>query len=147
MAAPNGGVRDLGGTANTLKTHEDSIADLLAAAWAVRRNARILGDTAVGAAVLATSRSIYVGCNVEHQFRSHDVHAEVNALSSMIAGGDSRAVAVAVASERERFTPCGACMDWIFELGGADCKIYVVRRESQVIGVYSATDLMPLYPA
>src|SRR5687768_7490217 len=92
-------------------------AQLSKRAWAVRENARVHGNTRVGAATLSSEGGIFVGCNVEHQFRSHDVHAEVNALTSMIAAGHSNAVAILIAAERDRFTPCGGCLDWIFELG------------------------------
>jgi cytidine deaminase len=44
------------------------------------------------------------------------VHAEVNALTMMVASGGGHAVAVLVAAERDRFTPRGGCLDWIFEL-------------------------------
>src|SRR3712207_8762813 len=60
------------------------------------------GPTRVGAAVLGADGGIYAGCNVEHKFRSHDVHAEVNALTSLVAGGGNSAVAVLVVAERDR---------------------------------------------
>jgi cytidine deaminase len=94
------------------------VIEMIAAAWDVRQHARILGRTAVGCAALDESLAIHVGCNVEHRFRSHDIHAEVAATSALVAAGSQRMVAVLIAAERERFTPCGACMDWIFELGG-----------------------------
>ena len=106
---------------------EIQVQRLVEAAWEARKRAYILGKTPVGAAALSDNGKVYLGCNVEHRFRSHDVHAEVNALTSMVADGGGRAIAVAVASQREYFTPCGACMDWIFELGGEDCLIYVAN--------------------
>jgi cytidine deaminase len=74
------------------------------------------------------------------------VHAEVNALSSMVAAGHSRAVAVVVASERERFTPCGACLDWIFELGGPECLVAFEAVPGKAETTYRADELMPFYP-
>jgi hypothetical protein len=47
-----------------------------AMACSVRPCARVVGKTAVGCAVLADEGRTYTGCNVEHQFRCHDVHAE-----------------------------------------------------------------------
>ena len=73
-------------------------------AWQVRAHARILGATAVGCAVLGGGGGIWRGCNVEHGFRSHDVHAEVNAISSMVSDGERTLRAVVVAAERERFS-------------------------------------------
>lgn len=122
------------------------IQRLVAEAWQVRKNALVLGKTPVGAAVLAESGQVYVGCNVEHRFRSHDVHAEVNALTSMVADGCGKGIAIAVASQREYFTPCGACMDWIFELGGEECLILVTNKLEEVLLAKTAKELMPFYP-
>src|SRR5947208_1032840 len=90
---------------------EETMKNLSSHAWTARTNAHIIGKTRVGCALLTTTRRIYTGCNVEHRFRSHDVHAEVNAISSMVVGGDKEIAYLLVAAERERFTPCGACMD------------------------------------
>jgi len=116
------------------------------AAWAVQQRARLVGDTKVGAAVLADNDTIYVGCNVEHKFRAHDVHAEVNALTNMIAAGGTRAIAVLIVSNRERFTPCGGCLDWIFELGGEDTLVAFEPRPGAKRETYRADQLMPFYP-
>jgi cytidine deaminase len=115
-------------------------------AWEVRDSAHTHGPTRVGAAVLASDGRIFVGCNVEHRFRSHDVHAEVNALSTMVAEGADRAVAVLIAAERDRFTPCGSCLDWIFELGGPACLIAFQVRPGEEVQILSSKDLMPHYP-
>jgi len=115
-------------------------------AWRVREAARVIGPTRVGCAVLSDNDKVWVGCNVEHRFRSHDVHAEVNALSSLVAGGDNKAVAVIVVAERSNFTPCGSCMDWIFEIGGPSCWVGVQAAENATITWCTARDLMPHYP-
>jgi cytidine deaminase len=119
--------------------------DVLAkAAWSVRDNARVLGKTRVGCAARSSNGEVWVGCNVEHRFRSHDIHAEVNAISSMVAGGQQRLVTVAIAAQRERFTPCGACLDWIFEFGGPECVVAV--QNERKLEVLTAHELMPHYP-
>jgi cytidine deaminase len=92
------------------------------------------------------SGRIWLGCNVEYKFRSHDIHAEVNAIGSLVAGGDQRLEAVFIAAERERFTPCGSCMDWIFELGGDSCLVAAQSSPGGQILVFSAGELMPFYP-
>lgn len=89
---------------------------------------------------------MFGGCNVEHRFRSHDIHAEVNAIGGLVAAGSETLVAVFVAADRENFTPCGACLDWIFELGGANCTVFVQREPGSEPVVYMASDLMPHYP-
>jgi cytidine deaminase len=116
------------------------------AAWRVREHARVRGNTRVGCAAIGSDEIIYSGCNIEHRFRSHDIHAEVNAISSLVAGGSSGMRAILIAAERERFTPCGSCMDWIFEIGGASCEVIAENRIGQVVGRYVAHELMPYYP-
>jgi cytidine deaminase len=122
------------------------IAILSGRAWEARKHAHLIGTTKVGCAVLSDSGVIFAGCNVEHRFRSHDIHAEANALSNMVSGGSRRAVALLIAAEREQFTPCGACMDWIMELGGADCLVLFQPQPDRVISRYLAGQLMPFYP-
>lgn len=116
------------------------------AAWACRENAHIIGKTAVGAAVITHEGITFLGCNVEHQFRSHDVHAEVNAITTMIAAGHRRIGAVIVVAERDRFTPCGACMDWIFQFGDGSSLIAFQRVRDGELELYTAGELMPYYP-
>jgi cytidine deaminase len=115
-------------------------------AWKCRQSAYILENTKVGAAIMTSDGSIFVGCNVEHRFRSHDVHAEVNAITSMVAAGHTDLVAVVIVAKRERFTPCGACMDWIFQFGGSTCLVGYQAKQGEVIKVYKAEELMPYYP-
>lgn len=123
-----------------------SLEELFEVAWAVREHAHILGETKVGSAVLSQEGTIHVGCNVEHPFRSHDMHAEVNAIGSMVAGGGSRAVAIVIVAERERFTPCGACMDWIMLFGGPTCTVAFQGGRGGKHQAYTASELMPFYP-
>lgn len=118
-----------------------------AAAWTARSNAVVIGPTRVGAAVLTAAGHLFPGCNVEHRFRSHDVHAEVNALTSMVTVGGGPAVAILVVAERERFTPCGSCLDWIFELAGPECAVGFQARPDGPPEWLSAHELMPHYPS
>lgn len=115
-------------------------------AWKVRDNAHLHGKTAVGAAVLSQQGFIYTGCNVEHRFRSHDVHSEVNALTTMTTNGDGPAIAVLIAADRDNFTPCGSCLDWIFELGGPSCTVGFQPAPGAPITIHRADELMPHYP-
>ena len=124
----------------------DDLARLASAAWRVRKNAYLIGKTAVGCAALGANGEIYSGCNVEHVFRSHDVHAEVNAISTMVAAGCKNLRAVVIAADRQRFTPCGACMDWIMQFGKGECVVSFQGRPDGPIESYTAHDLMPHYP-
>lgn len=125
----------------------ERLAELTSGAWKVRARSRIIGNTAVGCAVLDEHGRVFVGCNIEHRFRSHDIHAETSALSALVSGGGSRPVALLIAAERERFTPCGACLDWIFELGGPDCLVLTQRSADDEPRAYRAESLMPYYPS
>jgi len=121
-------------------------AQLSREAWRVREHAYLFGKTAVGAALLTAADELFSGCNIEHRFRSHDIHAEVNAITSMVARGHRELRVILVVAERERFTPCGACMDWIFQFGGDDCIVgYQVAPDGDVTS-HTAAELMPFYP-
>jgi len=124
----------------------EQLKALAEAAWAVRENAYTFGHTKVGAAALSVNGEIFIGCNVEHRFRSHDVHAEVNAITSMITAGRTQLIAVVIAAERERFTPCGSCMDWIYQFGGPSCRVGYQSKPGGEITILTAEELMPYYP-
>jgi cytidine deaminase len=115
-------------------------------AWKARDNAYILGDTKVGAAVCFDSDLIATGCNVEQIFRSHDIHAEVNAIGNMVAQGGKILKAVLIAAERINFTPCGACMDWIIQFGGGECEVAFQDCPGGDMQTFRAAELMPHYP-
>jgi cytidine deaminase len=125
------------------KSQWNQLGDL---AWSARENAHLYGSTAVGAAVISEDGRMFSGCNVEHRFRSHDVHAEVNAITTMASVTKSRLLAIVIVAERERFTPCGACLDWIFEFGGPECQIGYVSSRTGTIQLHDAAELMPFYP-
>lgn len=115
-------------------------------AWDCRENAIILGDTKVGAALLTDTSNIFTGCNIEHIFRCHDMHAEVNAITTMVAAGDKKVIAIIVTAERHKFTPCGGCMDWIFYFGGGECEVAYQNKKNGEIYKFTAQELMPHYP-
>jgi cytidine deaminase len=126
--------------------NEAQLEFLSATAWAARQNARLLSATAVGCAALSDTGNAYAGCNIQHRFRSHDIHAETNAIGSMLTAGDKGLSAIFVAAERDRFTPCGACMDWIFEFGGSKCVVLWQAESNGPVHRLTAGDLMPYYP-
>lgn len=121
-------------------------AELASYAWSARENAFILGKTKVGAAVLSIDNKIYTGCNVENRYRNHDVHAEVNAITNMVNNGVANMVAIIVVAYRKQFTPCGSCLDWIFQFGGEDCLVGWQSDPNGVINFFKAKQLMPHYP-
>lgn len=124
----------------------DIVTALSRRAWETRTRARILGVTSVGCAALDENSNLFGGCNIEHRFRSHDIHAETAAIASMVSGGGRRLQAILIAAARERFTPCGACLDWIFELGGPDCIVMFQGVADGNVSEFRASELMPHYP-
>lgn len=117
------------------------------AAWAVREHARVLEDTHVGAAILTANGKIFVGCNVEHSMRSHDFHAETNAIGNMIAGGEKKIVAVLVVAKCSQLTPCGGCRDWINEFGSPETQVAIQSAPGGEYRFYRFGDIFPLPPS
>lgn len=115
-------------------------------AWKAREQAFVFGGTKVGAAVLAEDGEVFGGCNVEHRYRSHDIHAEVNAIASMVGSGRRKLRAIMVVADKAQFTPCGACMDWIFQFGGPDALVGFQQKRGDPIQIWKAGELMPFYP-
>ena len=64
----------------------------------------------------------------------------------MVARGGDRAVMVLIAAERDHFTPCGSCLDWIFELGGDHCLVAFQPKPDGTVSALRADELMPYYP-
>lgn len=115
-------------------------------AWRCRENAFILGKTKVGACVQTVNGHFFSGCNVEQTYRNHDVHAEVNAISNMVSQGDKKIQAILIVAERNQFTPCGSCLDWIFQFGGENTIVAFQNSPTAEIIKYTAKELMPHYP-
>lgn len=122
------------------------IEELIPHAWKARENAFVLGKTRVGCALYSMKGNIFTGCNVEQRYRNHDVHAEVNAITNMISQGEHRFSAIVIVAERDNFTPCGSCLDWIFQFGGEDTLVAFQKEKDTTPVVYKASDLMPFYP-
>jgi cytidine deaminase len=124
----------------------ESWSDLAELAWRAREAAFVFDQVKVGCAVLSAAGRLFSGCNVEHRFRSHDVHAEVNAITSMVTAGERGIAAILVVAEKELYTPCGACMDWVLQFGGPACRVGYQSRRGGDVSSWSAGELMPFYP-
>lgn len=106
---------------------------LLPHAMQARENASA-AETKVGCAILDERGKVWVGCNVEHDFQHMTLHAEVNAVGSMVAGGGRRVEHVVIAANRDKFTPCGACRDVLMQYGRG-CLVQVLDTRSGKITV------------
>ena len=116
-------------------------AGLVAAAEAVRERAYApYSNYKVGAALLAGNGKVYVGCNVENASYSMTICAERNAIFQMVADGEQRIRAIAIATDNAG-SPCGACRQVLAEFS-ADIPIYL----SDKTGAITQSTLYTLLP-
>ncbi len=96
----------------------------------------------VGSAVLGAGGRIYAGCNVENSSYPVTLCAERNAVGSAVADGETRIVAVAVASpdDVDDLTPCGMCRQFMAEFGD---DVLVVSRQGGAWRVQPVHELLP----
>ena len=96
---------------------------------------------AVGAALLSTDETIYVGSNLELVNLGGSICAERGALVTAVFSGRRRFRAVAVSSVGG-LSPCGACCEALAEFGPMDVVIGTPQS-----GATSYTNLAALLPA
>ncbi len=98
----------------------------------------------VGAAVVTDDERVFFGCNVENASYGLSLCAERVAMSAAVSAGASRIRAVVVVTDSEPpGTPCGACLQWIAELGTVDVEIILANRN----GCWRCFTLGELLPA
>ena len=100
----------------------------------------------VGAALLAKSGKVYLGCNIENASFSPTICAERSAFASAISAGEREFEAIAVVGGKNgeidgAFYPCGVCRQVIREFCSDDFQIYVVSKEG--ISSVLLKDLLP----
>lgn len=100
----------------------------------------------VGAALLLRDGTYIHGCNVENAAYSLCHCAERTAIGTAIAAGyrleDFKAIAV-VADTEQIISPCGACRQVLFELGGPDLAILLGNLQGEIVQT-TAGALLPL---
>ena len=91
----------------------------------------------VGVAGLVDDGRIVSGCNVENASYGLTLCAECGMVSSLVATGGGRLVAVAcVDGAGEALMPCGRCRQLLFEHGGPELQVWMptgVRRMKEVL--------------
>lgn len=97
---------------------------------------------AVGAAALAASGRVFVGCNVENAAYPATVCAERTALLSAYAAGEHEIVALAVIADTPGpVSPCGTCRQVIHELAPG-CRVALANLRGD-IALTTPQELLP----
>lgn len=98
----------------------------------------------VAAAVLTKKGNVYTGVCIDTS-SSLGMCAERNALSTMIANGENEVdKVVAVYQDGMVMPPCGACREFMMQLGvGAKDIEILINNEGKVVRL---VDLVPEYP-
>jgi len=122
---------------------EAHLEALVAAAREVRTNAYApYSGFAVGAAIAADGRT-FVGVNVENASYPVAACAERNAIGAMIAAGARSPDTVAIVTDATSPTsPCGACRQALFEVGGV-ALLVVAETIGGARAVWSLGELLP----
>ncbi|MDO4988380.1 MAG: cytidine deaminase [Synergistes sp.] len=70
----------------------------------------------VGAAILFDDDTVFTGCNVENSSYSLSICAERNAMTTAVANGLTKPLAIAIVCRDGTFCPpCGACRQFLCE--------------------------------
>ena len=122
---------------------------LTAAAIEARKNAYApYSGFSVGAALLAASGKIYLGCNIENAAYSPTNCAERTAFFKAVSEGEREFIAVAVAGGKgeldgEICPPCGVCLQVMAEFCSPDkFTVFLVKSQEESTEV-KLQDLLP----
>ena len=97
----------------------------------------------VGAAVVGEDDRVFFGANVENSSYGLSLCAERSAIASAVANGARRIKAMVVFTEASPpATPCGACRQWIIELGGPETEVICANPAGE-LRRFRAADLLP----
>lgn len=122
---------------------EEETARLTKAAGRARENAYApYSHFRVGAALLASSGRVYVGCNVENVSFGGTICAERAALCAAVAAGERKFTALAVTAGGAPVVPCGICRQMLAEFAG-DGGLPVICAQEGGDRVYTLGDLLP----
>jgi cytidine deaminase len=92
----------------------------------------------VGVAGLVDDGRIVTGCNVENASYGVALCAECGLISSLIATGGGKLVAVACVDRHgNSLMPCGRCRQLLWEHGGPNCLL------DSVSGIKSMSEILP----
>lgn len=117
---------------------------LLKKAWKAREYAHPWkSGTKVGCAIETESGKVVTGFNIEGLWMT-SIHAEVNAICQLVKT-EEKGIKIALVAKTEFFTPCGACLDWLFQFCDEDSLI-IIQNKYNEIKEFKLNELMPFYP-
>ncbi len=94
----------------------------------------------VGAALLATDGSYFLGANIENAAYSPTICAERSAFAAAVSSGKRSFSAIAICGGEKPFPPCGVCRQVMAEFCSPDFKIYVA---GETVAEYTLGELLP----
>ena len=99
----------------------------------------------VGACVLYENGNTYSGCNIENSSYGLSLCAERNAISTVIASGEtSNILKIAIYSPKSsKCYPCGACRQWLQEFEKGQNIQIILEGENNELLVYGINELLP----
>ena len=121
--------------------------ELMQLAEKARKNAYApYSDFKVGAALLCSDGSIYLGCNVENASYGASMCAERNAIFQAIANGNRKFVKIAVCGGKDSTEtpcpPCGSCRQVLREF--CEDNFRIVMKNDGSLFSDTIGDLLPL---
>ncbi len=129
------------------KGYKPNVAELLILAEKARKNAYApYSNFKVGAALLADSGKVYLGCNVENAAYGSTICAERNAMTTAIAAGDREFSAIAVTGginePIDECVPCGSCRQFMSEFS-PNGDLLVITGSPRRPNIYTIEMLLP----
>lgn len=123
-----------------MMTHEE----LIAKAKEARGMAYVpYSNFAVGAALLAESGKLYLGCNIENAAYPMCICAERTALFKAYTEGERKFKAIAVVADTPHpCSPCGACRQVMAELCDQDTRVILTNLQGDVLET-TVAELLP----
>ncbi len=98
----------------------------------------------VGAALLTTDGTIYLGCNIENAAYSPTNCAERTAFFKAVSEGERNFAAIAITGDKEEYLPpCGVCRQVMAEFCDIETFQIILAKTPEDFKVYCLRDLFP----
>ena len=102
----------------------------------------------VGAALLAESGAVYLGCNIENSSYSPTICAERTAFAKAVSEGERAFTAIAIVGGKEGTCsgfcpPCGVCRQVMREFCNPDLFCIILAKSAEEYREYTLAQLLP----